>query len=60
MGFESAHLAHIQLPGQGVHHASGTQKEQGFEEGVSHQVKDPGGESPDAASQEHISQLADG
>ena len=45
VGLERAHLAHVQLSGQGVHHASRPQEEQGFEEGMGHQMEDPGGES---------------
>ena len=57
---QAAHAPHILLAAHGMDHAAGAEKEQSFEEGVSHQMKDAGAKRPYAASQEHVAQLADG
>ncbi len=57
---QAAHLLHVYLAVQGVHHASRTQEHERLEEGVGHQVEDPGGKGPDSGGQEHVAELADG
>ena len=60
MILESAHFADVLFVMHTVDDASGTEEQAGFEERVSDQVENRGGVSPDAAGQEHVSDLADG
>src|SRR6202790_2435133 len=57
---ETAHFAHVLLAAYGVNDGPGREEEQGFEEGMGHQVEDAGGECAYAAGQEHVAKLADG
>jgi len=43
-----------------VNHAAGAEEQERFEEGVSHEVKNSGGESSDSKGEEHVAELADG
>src|SRR5713101_10073917 len=45
---EAAHLANVLLSGHGVNHAACAEEQQGFEEGMGHQVKNSGGEGANA------------
>ena len=53
----AAHLADVQLPGQGVHHAAGGQEQQRLEKRVGHQVKHRPVGAQAAHAQEHVAQL---
>jgi hypothetical protein len=57
---EAAHHAHVLLAAHGVDDGAGAEKEQGLEEGVSHEVEDAGREGPHPAGQEHVAELAHG
>src|SRR5882724_1010739 len=43
-----------------MNYAARAEEQKGFEEGVGHEVKNSGGESADAESEEHVAELADG
>jgi len=43
-----------------LNYAARAEEQKGFEEGVGHEVKNSGGESADAESEEHVAELADG
>src|SRR5215471_10634658 len=57
---QAAHLSHVQFAAHGVHHAARRQKEQGLEKGMRHQVKDASGKQAHSATNEHVTELADG
>ena len=53
------HLEKVLFVMKGQNHTPGTQKEQGFKEGVGDQMKDAGAEGPDTNGYKHVAQLAD-
>src|SRR4029077_2451291 len=57
---EAAHFADVLLAGHGVDDAAGAEEQEGLEEGVGHEVKNPCGESTDAEGEKHVAELADG
>jgi hypothetical protein len=60
LAVQAAHVAHVLFAANGVNHAARGEKEERFEEGVGHQMKNARGERADAARQEHVPELADG
>src|SRR5205814_4300217 len=57
---QAAHLANVLIAGHRVDHAARPKEQQRFEESMSHQVKDSGGEGAHTQGEEHVSELADG
>ena len=57
---EAAHLRHVLLVAHAVDHRAGTEKEQGLEEGMGHEMEDPGDVSGRPDREEHVPELADG
>src|SRR5579884_1685999 len=57
---QSTHFANVLDSAHSVNHASGSQKEQGFEKSVRHQMEDAGSVSADTAGEKHVTELADG
>ena len=54
------HVSHILLAAHGMNHRACPEEEQSFEEGVSEDVEDGGGEGSDAQREEHVAKLRDG
>ncbi len=57
---QRAHLAHVLFPAERVDHAARTEKEQGLEEGMGHQVENSRRKRAYPQRQEHVTKLADG
>ena len=56
---QAAHLGHL-LAVHRMDHAARAEEQQGFEEGVSHEVEQAGGAAADAERGHHVAELADG
>ena len=57
---QAPHLEHAVFVVAGFDDDAGAQKEQSFEKGVGHEMKDRGRPGPHAERQEHVTDLADG